>query len=1185
MKIYQPMLFVGLGGTGLLVGTELERRLRAELCGPDGTLIAKPERRAPFQLPDCVQFVYADFSENELNRLPHLTAPQTLRAAYGRTARATHDLLPTLNSSSEVTQRLRVSMHEEVRDWLPPRTGEPRVAPLSNGAGQLPTVGRAALFATLQHGLEPVLGPLNRAIDAIARSGADLQELGGNDTQSCDVFVAFSVAGGTGAGIFFDYLHLIGHAFKSNSIKAKIYPLVVMPSAFPPGQGGGRNAQLNAGRAVIDLFRLVDDQNRGDVNYRLGEEDESRISVRYPGVRPISLDPSTVQTGFLFSRTAGIRPDDLRRSMVSLVTSLLGTELGDDGGRGQAGEDYQSFASSFVNKGTARTARSASGIGQRGVSTSLVASLTVPVNELAELVAGRLLAGAVRQLAEPRPNEDNAELVHRMFVESDIDPVWTRHPRELSGDPNPLPRGSTAITAELSDRVEDMQQALGELDREVAGLMPELARDFNPRKGLLTLAKEHDYFRLDRVVNGIRVEAEQDPRAANRTSRVGFRGMLENRRTEPDRPAGVSIDPPRTLPLRGRLLGARHRWGDPEVVETLDGQYEWYRWRSRKIWHRRWADHANRWRRTLDDFSHELAATVDAFMAYSMGEPDLFRERTRELYRDRTGVSYLLPPQGNLKFFYDDVIKRLLRAAGLPETQDEAGLVLALIAPAQWAQAYDLGARDPRAPLAHIKGLLEQRVKSLFTEAGGAGERPLLPSLGDLLTAAAGDDGAASAVSQEARQQFGSQLVGLLPGGFTPDGTGPLKILIVYPRTQAQDRAEAYLLRELRLPRESKYDLEFRGVSTDAITVVLLRSDMSLSEVPEVRQVLQTWAGALHDENEEDCLSWRQRFGWDGGWLASDEPDRQHILHRLLCALWNGQVDVLGDLRSPRRIRVRLRGDDRATMTLPLQGYDRELSSWASLLHAYEEWALLDPEPITEDFSRQLTKVQPIGIEQSPVPPAEIFSTLVWDVAPGQLRLLDRLQHELGPDAEDWLGPVRQFWTRTLPGALNMRFPLVRRPVRPNLRDLDAGFGRGVEGATRPAPPANAGRSANAGPPADTAPPADERWSEPAYRPRAEQPEPETNGWRAPAARTWPDDRPAAKDRPDDRPAATGWRDDGPAATAANGDEAGGPGEEPERPARTGRRYTAPEARRPAVDHEWPEVRRPAADHEWDEGH
>jgi tubulin-like protein len=72
MRIYQPMLFVGLGGTGCKVGAELERRLREELCGPDGTrLLADPgfQNYLPYQLPSCLQFVYSDLCSACAGRL------------------------------------------------------------------------------------------------------------------------------------------------------------------------------------------------------------------------------------------------------------------------------------------------------------------------------------------------------------------------------------------------------------------------------------------------------------------------------------------------------------------------------------------------------------------------------------------------------------------------------------------------------------------------------------------------------------------------------------------------------------------------------------------------------------------------------------------------------------------------------------------------------------------------------------------------------------------------------------------------------------------------------------------------------------------------------------------------------------------------------------------------------------
>jgi hypothetical protein len=1048
MNIYQPMLFVGLGGTGCLVGAELERRLREELCGPDGTALADRGRREPFQLPECLQFVYSDFSEAELNRLPHLSVDPIRRPAYARTARATHGLLPRYSNSPEATQMLRIAFHDEV-DWLPPREGEPRVSPLKDGAGQLPTVGRAALFATLRDGLTPVLTPLAAAIDRLALSAADLRALGGRrKVDGVDVFVAFSVAGGTGAGIFYDYLHLISEAFREKNLTAKIYPLVVMPTAFPAERGGGREAELNAGRALIDLFRLVDDQNSPEVAYELGMPGaDGGVSVLYPGGRVLKIPSSTVQTAFLFSRTVGVRPPDLRRSIVSLVMSLLGTDVGDKP-RNRAEDDHHSFADSFINKATRRSARSPSGIGHRGVSTGLVASMTVPVNELAELLAGRLLARAVRQLTDPahRVQEDNAALVRQMFEVSGIADIWTREPLPISPDPSPGPRGGTAIATALGARSEEMLQLLDNLDRVAARATTDLAKRFNPRQGVLELLKDNDLFRVDRVLNGRR-EDGRDDEDVDPVAAAGFVGMLLNRRTSPGRPPGVEAEAPRASRIKGKLLGlVRARWTDPDVVEIIEEQDAWYRWRARRVWHAKWAHQENRWRPIADSSVGELAGIVQAFREHEAGEAEQFARRRNSLYLDRVGVSYLLPARADLKEFYTDVVERLRRQAGLPDGEDEAGLLLELVDHGDWQRAVDLGIRDPGGAVTTVKAVIEQRIKRLFTESGAGGERPLLPSLSDLLAGAAGDVRAAGNVDPRMRRRFEDQIAGLLPGGFVPEGTGPLTVLISYPETQVDDNVRRFLADELVLPPGEVYQPDFRPGSDHSITVVLSRSEMSLSEVPEVRKVLQVWARARREPGQEDYLAWRQRTGWTDDWLASTRNDRVHILHRLLCAAWNDRVDVIaGTVASPAQIRLRLAGDTaRGGTTLALEGYERGLSSWANLLHAYEDWALLDSRKVNEDFTRLLMESRPAGVDRAPVPPSAIYTALVHQVAPAQLRRIERLSSELGETAQSWLAPLREFWGDTFEAALDLQFPNVIHPVRANLRQLET-VGTGIE--------------------------------------------------------------------------------------------------------------------------------------------
>ena len=47
-------------------------------------------------------------------------------------------------------------------------------------------------------------------------------------------YVGFSVAGGTGTGIFYDIIHLIENRLNNilDNVEIKIFPLALMPSAF-----------------------------------------------------------------------------------------------------------------------------------------------------------------------------------------------------------------------------------------------------------------------------------------------------------------------------------------------------------------------------------------------------------------------------------------------------------------------------------------------------------------------------------------------------------------------------------------------------------------------------------------------------------------------------------------------------------------------------------------------------------------------------------------------------------------------------------------------------------------------------------------------------------------------------------------------------------------------------------------
>ncbi|WP_405734786.1 IPT/TIG domain-containing protein [Streptomyces sp. NBC_01537] len=1022
MKINQPMLFVGLGGTGCLIGAEVEQTLRAELCGPDGARLVNGSGRSRFQLPECLQFVYADFNEAELNRLPYRRVDRSLRTAYGHTSHATPGLLPPYDSSPDLTRMLRVALHDDVQEWLPPSDHEPRVAPLYHGAGQLPTVARAALFSTLRRGPEPVLAPVRQAVDKISRSIGDLRDLGGRQLRGCDVFVAFSLAGGTGTGLFYDYMHLVRQAFDTAGFPGvSIYPLVIMPSAFLPESGGGREAELNAARAVVDLSHLIDEQNVPTVELDITEAgQQGTLSVKYPEMGRLHLRPSTLQTAFLFTRTAGIRPDDLRRSIVSMVLSLIGTETGGEK-TGSSGTDNESssFAASFVNRGIHRAARAASGIGQRGLSTSLAASITVPTDELAELIAGRLLCEAVEDLtgSASRRGENNELYVQGMFSDSGIKDLWDRRLSEDPPQPHEIPKGKNAITQDLRNRLGTMTDQLSRMDSKLDQKVTALAEDFNPRKGVQELLKQVDPFRAQRVVTGITGHPD-------RVAAAGFEGMLTNRADTPERPRQASgaewdVESPPNVPQVKRRYGGlvQVHWTDPEVSPAVEHQDKWYTWQGRSLWHKHWREHTTVWKAALKRARSDVDELVRAFSAYIDEGSKTLQDRQTELYRDdRTGVTYLLPPRESFDAFYEDLKGKLLQEDGLPAEKGVARLLERMFVGDKWDHVTD---RPPREAVNSAKRLFEQRVKKLFYATGAPGDRPLLPSLGTLLTSAAHGE----KVSEVAGGQwldvdrFRTQLAGLLPAGFVPEGGGPLKTLIVYPQTDEQELAQQFLKEELQLPSEGSP--EFHSAATDSITVVLFRSEMGVTEVPEARRVLRLWAQTRDNEDPASLLAWRQRTGYrDRNWPIATVADQQYILHRILSAVWNGQVEPVGDPKSPDSLRIVLRPQGAATMTLQLKQYPNRVSSWSGLMRAYEDWTLLDAGSITEEMCSLLT-----GTHAQTPEPSPLFLHLVRDIAPQQRLLLEDMSQDGHGDAEDWVGPLRAFWERHLEAAVRMGFP------------------------------------------------------------------------------------------------------------------------------------------------------------------
>ncbi|HEX4833417.1 MAG TPA: tubulin-like doman-containing protein [Trebonia sp.] len=1041
MKLYQPVLFVGLGGTGCDVGAELERRLREEICGPDGNDFRKKsdkDRMLAYQLPACIQFVYADMNQAELDRLPRRVVPGPEHVpAAGLTAHYVNGLVPDIVSYPELAARLRLRAEDVIEGWLPPATrDEPKVNPLHRGAGQFPTIGRASLFGTFLEGTAPVERDLQRAVGKLVTAGEDLQAMGGKPAQAVDVFVAFSVAGGTGTGIFYDYLHIIADTVaRHSSMRVKIYPLVLMPSAFADGLGGGRAAQLNAGRALLDLFRLVDNQNGADADLLLrGSSDRKpagadEVAVIYPDHSRLVMTPGTMQTGFLFSQPAGASREDMHRSIASLMLSLVGTELSSDEDR--TGEHHQSFADSFVNEAAQRQVAAENAIGGRGVSTALVASLTIPVDELAGVVGSRLLREAIDYIAGADGRlESNRNAIEEFFTRSGVHPVLARQQVEFS-DPASV-NGAKEITTALNKRRDSMRIAIEALRSRLGQDVPQLVGRFDPGTAARDMLSQMDVFRLQRVVAGHQALRDE-------IDRGGVRGLLQHRRAAPPPPQqGWGANPPGSPELKDRSFGRKVQWAAEEPTAARNAQSIWYDWQTKVVWAQAWDAHTPQWTRPLEQVQREIGGLTRALTDFARSDVEDFARRSAELYRKRVGVSYLLPSgAGGMEQFYQQVLRRLRTQLAADRAIDVnsnvADVLRALVGGETWPEAFRASIeQSPDNAVSFLRERVKTEVKKLLRTAP-MGEQPILPRLHDLLIEAAGHGrGLGPAIDPEYVEGFRGKLAGLLPANFAPQGGGQMKVLITYPADAESEAVKNYLRGSLALPRGPRVTNDFRFTDTESISVVLFRTAMGVTEVDEVRDVLRLWARALDEPRSTDLLRWRQRTGYDFGYLATREHHRVEILHRILSALWNGKAEAIGPESSPDRLNVRLGGG--VTMTLPLAPLGKA-SSWGSLLRAYELWAL-DDDDMHRAFSGKLMEEVPAGLRGRPEPPHEPYLVL-RSIADEQVKLLDDMMKRQSASQQSRAAQMRSFWVDTLPAALDQEFTQLDSPTAASLRELE----------------------------------------------------------------------------------------------------------------------------------------------------
>ena len=433
-----------------------------------------------------------------------------------------------------------------------------------------------------------------------------------------------------------------------------------------------------------------------------------------------------------------------------------------------------------------------------------------------------------------------------------------------------------------------------------------------------------------------------------------------------------------------------------------------------------------------------------------------------DLFADRKAAPYLLPDlPRDAGEFYRQMLARLAGSLEMREKEpDETRVLTTLLGHGLWQQiADDSDTLGPERAVANFRRRIDMRIR----EETGDGVT-FLPRLADLLAAASG---MTNDVLDLDRDRFRDKLRGLIPAGLLMQAGGRAKILVNYPvRTADPDTdspalmlgqgwmadpatgsrglptrntdVEEFLEREIRREigqQPGRVDLEFTPIAEEALTVVLIRTSLGVTDVPEVRDVMNFWSATLLNQQQDDFLPWRQRLGYHYDWLLTTERQRQSILHRLLIAMRNGQVDLLsGTEQSPSELEFRVSAgsdDGVARLRLRLKPFG-PTSPWGSLLHAYEESTLGGSELNRQEMYRRLMNVKPLDEDVSAVNGlspggASIYQAFckVKDTEVPLLRKLhDGLRKRSGGTSTRLarIEGLLEFWEKTVPAARAKNF-------------------------------------------------------------------------------------------------------------------------------------------------------------------
>jgi hypothetical protein len=997
----------------------------------------------PNQLPSFIQYLLVDFNIAALNG-----AADAMKGGNVSTARS---VVPAFDNYPAVAQQLRMGARTAVQDWipLPPASPyqEPPTRPYSAGAGQYPTVGRAALFsAILSNNYGQTIGnDIRNALRELGNSLGDLNAYcGGNASESIAVYVGFSLSGGTGAGLFLDVLQFLIHELHTQlrGNKATIIPIVYLPSAFegvlPPRLQ--KRAQLNCAQGILDLHGLVASRQRFSSKLR------EKYTLEYPnGMKIANAElhggAPTIPVISVVFKAAGMDKDDLSRAVSASVVAQLSYDS-----QSQVDDKTKNgFGENLVNQVSDLSSTHKLGLGTHVLMPMIASSLTVPTQRIADIIAKRILVDGIRQqktLLDAGISQVDQSLVDDLLTRMGfkrmidvetyaVDQVLTFQPQGAVSKQDDLDQQILKKKRTASENLVDTKVRI---ERDIR-----LMSAFNFADALESfLESQRDQIS---IVQAVRVAEE----ALTKLSTYRPRSSKESNPTRKIAKKGIrdKVMPRR---LSAKVVSDAFKAIEEDHRKTVEEMW-WDEWaKMRPLWGPSYTQAQNlllELRRVISKFEAELHTEISGL--------------TAELEKSENGVVNYVPTGGlELEDRINEielVVKEAIRASLAIQALDDDTLFTRLVADGNgWRKA--IKQLRQNAPLQMIHESVLEPIRSRVQDAMQPRDQApgAVKGLAALLKAAVGPNGA----DLEDTKDLIAKLGNLVPGQILPVGNyQECRVLITYPGERDPD-IEAFIRRSVTLDGEfrkivqeagenARNTLEFTPTGPgETIRVNINMLGQGLLDNPEVKDVLGRWVAEVGHPMDEDLL-WRQRIGFHNVGRIFEEEDRDRVVAAIVRGLASGLVEISkGTVERPSQLRIRppegaASGElvDTFIDIEPLEG----LSPWPNIVNGFERLIL----SINQDNDFRADVVTALNVMGAGAVGTNFntVASVVYDLVELCRVELEKINHDLSNRDQygaDWLRTLEmahEFWTTTFEGSLDVEIDAARyRSLRLAMRAM-----------------------------------------------------------------------------------------------------------------------------------------------------